>query len=152
MADIVSAEVRSRMMSGIRAKDTRPEMIVRRGLHAAGFRYRLHAKGLPGSPDLVLPRYRAVVFVHGCFWHGHDCHLFRLPSTRTSFWEDKISRNIERDVKALQTLRDDRWRTAIVWECSLRGRTRKGEARVLHDLVHWIQSGAGAVEIRGDIQ
>lgn len=152
MADIVSAEVRSRMMSGIRSKDTRPEMIVRKGLHAAGFRYRLHTKGLQGSPDLVLPRYRAVVFVHGCFWHGHDCHLFRLPSTRTSFWQDKISRNVERDAEALQTLRSDQWRTAVVWECSLRGRTRKGETRVLHDLAEWLRSDADDLEIRGNIQ
>src|SRR3546814_10547828 len=93
MADVVSIDVRSRMMSGIRSTNTKPEMILRRGLHAAGFRFRLHDRRLPGKPDLVFPRYSAVLFAHGCFWHGHNCHLFRLPATRTDFWAAKIDRN-----------------------------------------------------------
>jgi DNA mismatch endonuclease (patch repair protein) len=93
MADVVTPDVRSRMMSGIRSTGTRPEMILRRGLHRAGFRYRLHVRNLPGKPDLVFPRYNAVIFAHGCFWHGHDCHLFKWPSTRRDFWQAKIARN-----------------------------------------------------------
>src|SRR3546814_5856307 len=93
MADVVSIDVRSRMMSGIRSTNTKPEMILRRGLHAAGFRFRLHDRRLTGKPDLVFPRYSAVLFAHGCFWHGHNCHLFRLPATRTDFWAANINSN-----------------------------------------------------------
>ena len=91
MPDIVSPEVRSRMMSGIRGRDTKPELVLRRGLHALGFRYRISPKDVPGKPDMVFPRYHAVILAHGCFWHGHDCHLFRWPSSRREFWRAKIS-------------------------------------------------------------
>ena len=93
MADVVDRKTRSRMMSGIRGKNTRPELLIRKGLHARGFRFRLHDKRLPGKPDLVLPKYSAVIFVHGCFWHGHDCHLFKWPQSRREFWRKKITRN-----------------------------------------------------------
>lgn len=120
MVDVVSPEVRSRMMSGIRGKDTKPEMIVRKGLHSMGFRYRLHDKKLPGKPDLVLPKYNAVVFVHGCFWHHHDCRFFKWPKTRPEFWREKIERNVERDLSVVKRLRTIGFRTFIVWECALR--------------------------------
>jgi DNA mismatch endonuclease (patch repair protein) len=121
MADIVSSEVRARMMSGIRGRDTRPEMQVRRFLHGQGFRFRLDARDLPGRPDLVLPKWKAVVFVHGCFWHGHaDCRYFRLPQTRPEFWGAKIGSNIARDERNIQRLELAGWRVAIVWECALR--------------------------------
>ena len=110
MADVVSAEVRSRMMAGIRGKNTKPEMIIRRGLHARGFRYLLHDKRLPGKPDLVLPKHRAVIFVNGCFWHGHDCPLFKWPKTRKGFWRTKIARNRENDESAVIALRRSGWR------------------------------------------
>lgn len=97
MADTVPPDVRSRMMAGIKAKDTKPELIIRRGLHAMGFRFRLHAKGLPGKPDLVLRKYRAVIFVNGCFWHGHECVLFKWPKSRADFWREKINRNRHND-------------------------------------------------------
>src|SRR3546814_17067015 len=124
MADVVSIDVRSRMMSGIRSTNTKPEMILRRGLHAAGFRFRLHDRRLPGKPDLVFPRYSAVLFAHGCFWHGHNCHLFRLPATRTDFWAAKIDRNRQVDQRSEEALRNLSIRTGIVWECSLKVRTR----------------------------
>lgn len=149
MADIVTAEVRSRMMSGIRGKDTRPEMIVRKALHAAGFRYRLHDKRLPGKPDLVFPRYSAVVFVHGCFWHGHDCHLFRFPATRTDFLREKIAGNVERDRQAVNQLRGTGWRVGTVWECALKGKTRLAAEEILRSLASWLQAGSGDLEIRG---
>jgi len=120
--DIISPERRSALMSRIRGKDTGIEVTVRKGLHRLGFRYRLGGAGLPGRPDIVLPRYRTVVFVHGCFWHGHDCPLYRLPKTRTEFWEAKIARNKMNDVKASLELTKDGWRIATVWECALRGK------------------------------
>lgn len=144
MADVVPPEVRSRMMSGIRGKDTKPEWVVRRALHARGFRYRLHARDLPGHPDIVLPKHRAVVFVNGCFWHGHDCPLFRWPKTRPEFWQSKINRNRANDDKHLAMLQSLGWRVAIVWECALRNRVDVGTV-----LAEWIGSGAGARDIRG---
>lgn len=148
MVDVVSPEVRSLMMSGIRTKDTKPEVLVRKALHAQGFRYRLHDSRLPGRPDIVLPRYRAVVFVHGCFWHGHNCRLFKTPATRPDFWAEKIDRNRANDVKNVTKLEADGWRVAVVWECSLRG---KGSSisLVAKQLADWIRSTRVNVEIRG---
>ncbi|MEE2565464.1 very short patch repair endonuclease [Hyphobacterium marinum] len=123
MTDIVSAKVRSRMMSGIRGKDTKPEMIVRRGLHARGFRFRLHDKRLPGKPDLVLPKYRTVIFVHGCFWHRHDCKYFKWPATRPEFWHNKIRGNVERDKKHIKELDALGWQVLFVWECELKSKS-----------------------------
>src|SRR3546814_1711336 len=105
-------------MSRIRSKDTKPELQLRRGLHAAGLRYRLHPQELPGRPDIVFPRYRAVVLVNGCFWHGHDCQLFRMPATRRDFWNAKIRRNQERDTQTVRALLDEGWRVLTVWECA----------------------------------
>lgn len=111
------------MMARIRAKDTRPEMMVRRFLHACGYRYRLHDRRLPGSPDIVLPRWRTVVEVRGCFWHAHEgCHRFRIPKMRTEWWRDKLMRNRERDGDNLAGLIDLGWNVVVVWECALRDR------------------------------
>lgn len=119
MADIVDPATRSRMMSGIRGKNTKPELIVRKALHRAGLRFRLHAK-LPGKPDLVLPKYRAVVFVHGCFWHRHEgCRFATTPASNASFWQEKFTSNMHRDAKVKQQLEDLGWRVFIVWACSL---------------------------------
>jgi len=108
------------MMAGIGQSDTKPEMLLRRGLHAMGYRYRLHVRGLPGRPDLVFSARRAVIFVNGCFWHGHDCHLFRWPGTRIDFWREKISSNVRRDRAVRAKLRETGWRVCEVWECQLR--------------------------------
>ena len=112
------------MMAGIGPANTKPEMIIRRGLHALGYRYRIHVKSLPGKPDLVFPRRRAVIFVNGCFWHGHDCALFRWPSTRAGFWRAKISGNIVRDERKRAELFAAGWRVLDVWECTLKGKAR----------------------------
>lgn len=133
-------------MSGIRGKDTKPEMLIRRGLHARGFRYTLHCK-LPGKPDICLPKYQAVIFVHGCFWHGHDCHLFRWPTTRTEFWRDKIGSNLKRDELAFEKLEQVGWRHMSVWECALKGRTRLSLEEILADIETWLRG----TELRGQI-
>lgn len=119
MADIVSTETRSRMMSGIRGRNTRPELVLRSALHARGFRFRLHGGELPGKPDLVFPKRRAVVQVHGCFWHRHGCAKTSSPSTNVEFWEKKFRRNVERDAEVEASLQELGWRFGLVWECAL---------------------------------
>jgi DNA mismatch endonuclease (patch repair protein) len=148
MIDVVDEATRSRMMSGIRARNTKPEVLVRSLLHRQGFRFRLHVRDLPGKPDIVLPRYHAVVFVHGCFWHGHDCPLFKLPGTRPDFWQEKIDRNRANDHKALTSLFAKGWRVGIVWECALRGANKNIES-VADGLRHWLYSDAQTMELRG---
>ena len=149
MADIVPADVRSRMMAGIRGTNTKPELLLRKGLHARGFRFRLHDSALPGKPDIVLPRYRAVILAHGCFWHGHDCHLFKGPSTRPEFWQTKIGRNREVDVRTDAALAQAGWRQGIVWECALKGRTRLPLEDVISACAEWLGSDRQRIEIRG---
>jgi len=149
MADTVSPETRSRMMSGIRGKNTKPEMILRRGLHALGFRFRLHDKRLPGKPDLVFPKYRAVIFAHGCFWHGHDCHLFKWPSSRPEFWLAKINRNREVDARSETLLAQEGWRECIVWECAMKGRTRLPLTDLIAQCALWLRTDLPRMEIRG---
>lgn len=149
MADIVTAEVRSRMMSGIRGTNTKPELLLRKGLHALGFRFRLHDRSLPGKPDIVLPRYKAIIFAHGCFWHGHDCHLFKWPSTRPEFWQAKIARNRAVDERTDAALTEAGWRQAIVWECALKGKTRLLLEDVIQSCAEWLRSDRSRLEIRG---
>lgn len=128
---------RSEMMSRIGPRDTAPEMVVRRGLHRLGFRFRLHRKDLPGRPDIVLPRYRAVIFVHGCFWHGHaGCIYFRLPKTNSAFWKAKIARNAERDGEAVASLIAQGWRALTVWECITR---RQPSETVSERIAGWLR-------------
>ncbi|WP_439849746.1 very short patch repair endonuclease [Pseudomonas syringae] len=119
--DIVDSATRSRMMSGIRGKNTRPELLVRKFLHAHGFRFRLHRKDLPGNPDIVLPKLKTCIFVHGCFWHRHPgCRYATMPKTRPEFWAEKFSKNVARDAKSILALRQLGWRTIIIWECQLK--------------------------------
>lgn len=121
MADVVDPKTRSRMMSGIRGKNTKPELIIRKYLHAAGFRFRLHVADLPGKPDIVLPRYKAIIFVHGCFWHQHEgCRLAATPKSNDAFWKAKLSGNIERDARAVMKLEELGWNVITVWECQVR--------------------------------
>lgn len=149
MADVVDPATRSRMMSGIRGKDTQPEMLIRRALHARGFRYRLHCKDLPGKPDLCFPKYRAVIFVHGCFWHGHNCHLFKWPKTRPEFWREKIGRNREVDEQSLLRLNALGWRTCLVWECAIKGRNRYRPEALIGSVVEWLRSSRIRCEVAG---
>jgi DNA mismatch endonuclease (patch repair protein) len=142
MADITTPEKRSRMMAGIRGKDTKPEMLMRRALFERGFRYRLHARGLPGTPDLVFRRHGAVIFVHGCFWHGHDCSFFRWPATRPEFWRKKIARNREVDGQSRERLLADGWRVLTVWECALRGRSDEQREAVYDATADWLRGSS----------
>ena len=120
MTDVVDKATRSRMMSGIKGKNTKPELLVRKYLHGQGLRFRLHAKELPGKPDLVFPKYKAVVFVHGCFWHHHPgCKFATKPKTRASYWNNKLSENVKRDGYQIAALEGLGWRVFVVWECEL---------------------------------
>lgn len=149
MADIVDRATRSRMMSGIKSRDTRIELVVRQILHEAGYRYRLNVLTLPGAPDLVLRRYGVVIFVHGCFWHGHECHLFRMPSTRPEFWRTKIDANRRRDARALSSLRKAGWRVITIWECATKGTHRLSGDVFTDRLIGGIESGVSALVVRG---
>ena len=151
LADKYDRAKRSQIMSAIRGKDTKPELMIRQALYARGFRYRLHVKDLPGRPDIVMRKRRAVIFVHGCFWHGHDCHLFRLPESRVAFWKAKFDRNQERDHEVRAALRERDWRMLVIWECSLRGRGRLAVDDVIQRAVDWLNGTEAEMEIRGQI-
>ena len=118
-------------MSRIRGKNTKPEMLIRRGLHQRGLRYRLHLASMPGTPDIVFPKYRTVIFVHGCFWHGHGCSLFKLPKTRTEFWTNKIYHNKVRDKHSLAALKKKGWRALVIWECAMKGKRKRRLVEIL---------------------
>jgi len=123
MADKISKERRSANMSAIRSKNMKPEMVVRQLVHGMGYRYRLHRKGLPGKPDLVFGRRNAVIFVHGCFWHQHDCQDGHRPKSNTSYWDEKLRRNVERDARVQSELEEMGWRVLVVWECQTKRST-----------------------------
>jgi DNA mismatch endonuclease, patch repair protein len=136
MADVHDKKTRSYNMSQIRSGNTKPEMLVRKFLHAQGFRYSLHKKTLPGKPDIVLPKYKTIIFIHGCFWHGHDnCKYFVVPKTRTQWWLNKINTNKVNDAKAVKALKKDGWKIITVWECGLRaGKIEKALNKILQKL------------------
>jgi DNA mismatch endonuclease (patch repair protein) len=125
-------------MRAIKNKDTKPEILIRKALHARGLRFRLHVNALPGKPDIVLPKYKAVVFINGCFWHGHHCHLSITPKTRTEFWLSKISDNIGRDMITHRKLMDSGWRVAVIWECAIKGRNKKTLTELLNAFIDWL--------------
>ena len=132
MADVHSKEVRSFNMSRIKGKDTKPEILVRRFLFSHGVRYRLHDGRLPGKPDLVFPKHKKIIFIHGCFWHGHEaCKYFVVPKTRTEWWIKKISRNKEKDIESISALKKQGWKVIVVWECELKSVTKEKKLRSL---------------------
>lgn len=120
VVDNLSSPERSALMSRVRGKNTKPELVVRKLLHSMGYRFRLHGRDLPGTPDIVLPKRRTIIFVHGCYWHGHNCSAGRLPKTRVDFWSRKITANRARDVRAVRALRRQGWSTLIIWQCQIR--------------------------------
>ena len=133
--DRVTPEQRSKMMAAVRSEDTRPELLVRRELHARGYRFRLHRRDLPGTPDIVFPSRKSVIFVNGCFWHGHECPSGALPATRRAFWEAKIARNKDRDARSRAELEASGWSVLVVWECDLR------QPRPVDRIVSWLEAG-----------
>lgn len=149
MVDTVTKEVRSRMMSAIRAKDTGPELAIRRALHGMGFRYSLHSGQFPGKPDMVFRKHRAAIFIHGCYWHGHDCGEVKPAATNQAYWSPKIEKNRERDARNLAAVEVAGWRHLVIWECSFR---RKGTAALedtARQAAEWLRAGTENREIRG---
>lgn len=146
MVDVLTPEQRRLNMSRIGSRHTRPELLLRRGLHARGLRFRLHRRDLPGCPDLVFSKYGVCLFVNGCFWHGHDCTLFKMPETRTEFWRSKILNNRQRDARVISSLLEKGWRVLIVWECAVRGRYRVNVDDVLNICERFLRGGADDLE------
>ena len=145
MIDVVDKTTRSRMMAGIRGKDTKPELGVRRALHRRGLRYRLHVAGLPGRPDIVLPRHNAIIEVHGCFWHRHKhCAYCTKPASNMPFWRTKFGDTVKRDKRNVEALRKLGWRVAIVWECSV---NEEGADAVADKITGWLQTRSPFKEI-----
>ena len=147
MTDVVDVETRSRMMANIRSKNTSPEVLIRKALHARGFRFRVHVKKLPGTPDLVLPKYKAVIFIHGCFWHGHNCRYFRIPQTRHEFWMEKIAKNQVRDRQQLAALRVLNWRVLVIWECAVRTMKKQIAPVLIDSVVYWLLQDSELTQI-----
>jgi len=139
------------MMSGIGGKNTKPELVVRKALHRMGFRYRLHVTGLPGKPDMVFSKYSAIILINGCFWHKHNCHLFKWPATHKGFWRKKILATNVRDKRNLVIYVDMGWRVLIIWECAIKGKTRLPLAKVVNDVANWLKSGEKHYEIKGAV-
>lgn len=144
MVDIVDKSTRSRMMASIKGRDTKPETILRKALHRRGLRYRLHASKLPGRPDIVLPRHRAAILVHGCFWHRHGCRLTATPASNPDFWQAKFAGTIERDARQARQLAELGWRVATVWECALRD---DGPDVVADAVAAWLASTDARIDI-----
>jgi DNA mismatch endonuclease (patch repair protein) len=145
--DTVDPHTRSKIMSRVGQKNTGAELLLRTSLHRAGLRYRLHDRSLPGSPDLVFPRYRVVIFVHGCYWHSHGCYRSTIPKSRREFWTEKFGANRERDDRNRKLLLESGWRVFTVWECALRGRSAKSPAAVVVAVKSWLNSSKQTGEI-----
>jgi len=150
VADVVDKTTRSRMMAGIRGKNTKPEKALRAALHSEGFRFRVHGAKLPGKPDIVLPMYKAVIFVHGCFWHRHPkCWWNTNPASNVEFWTTKFGETIERDARNITALREIGWRVAVVWECSLRLETIE---RVTSTLAQWLKGNEAMLNLPVEVK
>jgi len=141
MADKLTAEQRHRCMSMVKSKGSHPEMIIRKGLHNLGLRFRLHNRQLPGTPDLIFSKHKTVLFVHGCFWHKHNCDKFSMPSTRKEFWEEKLSKNKLRDTENVAQLRRMNWKVIIVWECAVVGKNRWNGEQLMQEIANIITVG-----------
>jgi DNA mismatch endonuclease (patch repair protein) len=149
MADVHSKEQRRRNMSAIQSKNTKPELLIRSELHKKGFRFRIHRKDLPGKPDILLPKYQAVINVHGCFWHGHSCPQFKWPKTRKAFWRKKILGNMARDTHQIAALFAKGYRVAVIWECSIEGPSKIEQSKLMEQIASWILSESNELQISG---
>ena len=150
MTDVHTTAVRSKNMSAIRPVDTKPEVRLRKALFARGFRYRKNVKSLPGKPDIVLPKYRAIIQVNGCFWHGHNCHLFKYPSTHQKFWFSKIQATKKRDAHNALKYHELSWRVLTIWECAMKGKTKLPLDQLISLVETWIVVGNDIIDITGD--
>ncbi len=149
MADIVDKKTRSRMMAGIRGANTKPEIAVRSIFTRLRYKPEINCRELPGKPDIVLRRKKVAVFVHGCFWHGHNCHLFRLPASNTVFWKTKIDGNAVNDRLVVRSLKRKGWRVLVIWECALKGSGRINLQRIEGRVIKWLSSSTETCQIRG---
>ena len=149
MPDIVSKEKRSEMMAGRKGQNTKPEILIRKLIHSLGFRYRLHYKKLPGKPDIVLPRYKAAILINGCFWHWHNCSLFKMPSSNQDFWRNKIESNRNRDQIQIANLTSLGYKVLIIWECSLRGKNKLLLSDIGRKIENWLINDKNNSEISG---
>lgn len=140
MADVVDKATRSRMMAGIRGKNTKPELVIRSALHRRGLRFKLHDAALPGKPDLVFPKFGAVVFIHGCFWHRHECQYFKWPRSNKAFWRSKLLGNVRRDAVMLSALENAGWRVCVLWECGLKQKNIAVLDRIHEQIAKWIRA------------
>jgi DNA mismatch endonuclease (patch repair protein) len=140
VVDKVDKTTRSRMMASVKSKNTAPELNIRKALFARGLRYRLHNKNLPGSPDLVFPKHKAVIFIHGCFWHNHDCKHGKMPATNQEFWERKIQTNVERDLKNIKALKLIGWRIKVIWSCSLKNKKELRSESGIREIINWLKN------------
>lgn len=147
--DIVDKIKRSEMMAGIKYKDTKGELLIRKSLHAMGFRYQLHRKDIPGRPDLVFPKFRAVIFINGCFWHAHNCHLFKWPSSRPDFWQKKITSNKNRDERNYLKCIELGWKILVIWECAFKGKTKRSLGELANTTQNWLLYDSQNAEIEG---
>lgn len=150
--DVFTKEKRSEVMSRIRGKDTKLEVRIRSELFRKGFRFRKNDKRYPGKPDIVFPKYKAVVFINGCFWHYHECELFKMPSTRKKWWEKKLNRNRSKDHEALDAIKQEGLRALVVWECAIRGKGKNKEEQIFKTtrlIERWVQSKSKHREISG---
>lgn len=148
MVDKIDSATRSRNMAAIKSRNTTPELLIRSGLHKRGFRFRLHVKDLPGKPDIVLPKYNAVIFINGCFWHGHpNCRLYKLPGTRTEYWQKKITRNQANDARSRALLLESNWRVCIIWECKIRA-SKKDLNQLIDIISDFLNSMDTFLEVR----
>ena len=150
MVDVHTPIQRSRNMAAIKGKNTKPELIIRKELHRLGFRYRLHYSALPGSPDLVFPKYKAVILINGCFWHKHECHMFKWPESNAKFWRDKIEKNFIRDSKNSDYLLAQGWKSLVIWECALKGRKKIPIHQVIESTSLWLWSELENKEIQAE--
>ena len=146
MTDIHTPEQRSKNMSAIRSRDTKPEVLIRRELHKRGYRYRKNVSNLPGTPDIVLTKYKAVIFVNGCFWHMHNCKYFKMPNSRRNWWRNKLSRTKKRDQLNISTLLESHWRVLIVWECETK-RNHIYPELLIKEITNWLESESKSASI-----
>ena len=148
MTDKVTSQQRSKMMSAIKGKNTKPEIVIRKILYSEGYRYRLHVNSVIGNPDIVIRKLKTAIFINGCFWHGHDCPLFTIPKTRSDFWKQKIESNIKRDSENMQKLQDSGWKVVIIWGCSMKGKIHLSLEDLSRMVLEALKSNESIVQIK----